>query len=337
MADPGQPPSGGGGGAGSDRVVGVGAVLAGRYTLLRKIAAGAMSEVYQARQHSLDRDVAIKVLLPKSASDKAMYLKRFEREARVLARLSHPNIVSLLDFGVARGHPFLVMEYIRGSTLKAWARQKGISVSLALDVTEQLCRALAEAHRVGIIHRDIKHTNVFVCDDHAGEEVVRLVDFGIVQDQLDSADLTQAEIILGTPRYMAPEQATGSKVDGRTDLYSVGILLYWMLMGRTPFHRYSGTRALLAHIKRPPPPFAQVKPDLRIPSAVEWTVMRCLEKRMSKRFSDAGELRSALRLCRFALTRPDVPLELSLESGRFRVGPPEVARVVDAWDGEGTG
>jgi len=336
LANRGQPPSGGGGGADTHRKVGVGTVLARRYTLVRKIATGAMSEVYQARQHSLDRDVAIKVLLRKSTDDKARYLERFEREARVLARLSHPNIVSLLDFGVARGHPFLVMEYIRGATLKAWARQKGISVSLALDVTEQLCRALAEAHRVGIVHRDIKHTNIFVCDDHAGEEVVRLVDFGIVQDQLDNADLTQAEVILGTPRYMAPEQATGSDVDGRTDLYSLGILMYWMLMGRTPFHRYSGTRALLAHIKRAPPPFEEVKPDSPIPAAVEWTVMRCLEKRKSDRFADAGELRSALRVCRLALARPDFPLELSLVDGRFVVGPPEVARVVEAWDGVGS-
>ena len=304
----------------------VGSVLDGRYTLTRQLAATAMSEVYVGTQASLDREVAVKVMRPSDSADFPLFVTRFLREARALARVRHPNVVAVLDHGVADGRAYLVMEFIRGLDLKAYVRQHGMSVSLALTVIDQLCRALGEAHAQGIVHRDIKHTNVFLCDDHAGDVAVRLVDFGIVRDDREDDALTMGNLVVGTPRFMAPEQARGDAVDGRTDIYALGVLLYWMLMGRTPFHGERGTRLLLAHIRDAPPVFDDVRPGHGLPEALEWTVRRCLEKEPRRRFKSVRELRTALRVCRVALVRPRQAIQLRLVHGELRIRPEAVER-----------
>lgn len=306
--------------------IAVGSVLDGRYTLTRQLASTAMSEVYVGVQSSLEREVAVKVMRPSDAASFPVFVARFQREARALARVRHPNVVGVLDHGVADGRAYLVMEFIRGLDLKAYVRRHGMSVSLAVNVIDQLCRALGEAHAVGIVHRDIKHTNVFLCDDHAGDVAVRLVDFGIVQDDHADEGLTHGNLVVGTPRFMAPEQAKGDPVDGRTDIYSLGVLLYWMLMGKTPFHDLKGTRLLLAHIRDAPPSFDTMRPGHGLPPAVEWTVRRCLEKKPTRRFRNVRQLRAALRVCRVALVRPNVDMKLRLVDGSLDVRPEAVER-----------
>ena len=237
-----------------------------------------MSEVYVGVQSSLDREVAVKVLRPNDRHDFAVFVARFRREARALARVRHPNVVEILDHGVADGRAFMVMEFIQGPDLKAYVRQHGMSASLAITVIDELCRALGEAHAQGIVHRDIKHSNVFLCRDSAGDVAIRLVDFGIVRDAESEEGLTKGNLVVGTPRFMSPEQAKSETIDGRSDIYSLGVLLYWMLMTRTPFFRETGSQLLLAHIRKPPPRFDVMRPSHGLPPAFEWTVRRCLEK-----------------------------------------------------------
>lgn len=313
----------------------VGSVLDGRYTLIDRLAATAMSEVYVAIQGSLDREVAVKVMRPSESADFDMFVSRFRREARALAKVRHPNVVAVLDHGVADGRTFLVMEFIRGLDLRAYVRRHGMTASLAIQVIDQLCRALGEAHAQRIVHRDIKHTNVFLCDDHAGDIAVRLVDFGIVHDhladdQLADDGLARGNLVVGTPRFMAPEQAKGEPVDGRTDIYSLGVLLYWLLMGRTPFHHLKGDDLLLAHIGTDPPAFDTVRPGHGLPPAIEWTVRRCLEKDRKKRIRTVRGLRAALRVCRLVLVRPKLDVRLRLEEGRLVIHPERVERAVMA-------
>ncbi len=310
--------------------ISVGSVLDGRYTLTKQLAATAMSEVYVGVQASLDREVAVKVLRPGEQHDFEVFVARFQREARALARIRHPNVVGILDYGVADGRVYIVMEFIRGPDLKAYVRQHGMTASLALTVIDQLCRALGEAHTQGIVHRDIKHSNVFLCTDYAGDVAVRLVDFGISRDDESDDSLTMGNLVVGTPRFMAPEQAKSDPVDGRTDIYSLGVLLYWMLLGRTPFHGERGTRLLLAHIRTPPPSFDQVRPQHGLPAALEWTVRRCLEKDPSRRFRDVRQLRAAVRVCRLALVRPKLDMKLRLVDGSIRARPEVVERVARA-------
>ncbi len=305
----------------------VGTTLLDRYTLVKRIARSAMSAVYVAEQHALERQVAVKVLLPSTSTEGQMSVLRFQREARALARIHHPNVVGLIDHFTANNHTFLVMEYIEAQTLWQMARAEGINTVTAIEVAIQLCRALTELHTHRIIHRDIKHSNVFVERDVAGELIVRLVDFGIIKDDLDQNCITRPDMIVGTPRFMAPEQALGEPVTPATDLYSLGSLLYWMLLGRAPFQNHRGTQALVAQINEPPPPFARVRADVTFPPVLEWTVMRCLEKRPADRFRSAEDLRAALRVCRLALVRPDLPIRLALQDGEVVATPAIAARV----------
>ncbi len=252
--------------------IGVGSVLDGRYKLVKRLAQTGMSEAYVGVQASLDREVAVKILRPNDRHDFSVFVARFRREARALARVRHPNVVEILDHGVADGRAFMVMEFIQGPALKADVRQHGMSASLALTVIDQLCRALGEAHAQGSMHRDIKHSNVFLCHDSAGDVAIRLVDFGIVRDVAFEEELTKGNLIVGTPRFMSPEQAKSETIDGRSDIYSLSGLLYWMLVTRTPFFRETGTKLLLAHIRKPPPHFDVMRPSHGVSEALEWTV-----------------------------------------------------------------
>jgi serine/threonine-protein kinase len=289
-----------------------------------------MSEVYVGVQASLGREVAVKVLRPNDRHDFAVFVARFRREARALARVRHPNVVGILDHGVADGRAYMVMEFIQGPDLKAYVRKNGMSAALALTVIDQLCRALGEAHAQGIVHRDIKHSNVFLCHDPAGDVAVRLVDFGIVRDVESKEGLTRGNLVVGTPRFMSPEQAKSETIDGRSDIYSLGVLLYWMLMTKTPFFRERGSKLLLAHIRKLPPRFDLMRPGHGLPDAVEWTVRRCLEKDPAKRFCDVQQLRTALRVCRLALVRPRLNMTLRLQNGRLRAHPELVEHVAMA-------
>lgn len=243
--------------------------------ILELIGVGGMGAVYKARQPKLDRLVALKILSHDLAEDPA-FAERFDREARLLARLSHPNIVAIYDSGTAGPYAFLMMEYVDGVNLRQAMRTGGFTPAEALGLVQEICAALKFAHEEGILHRDIKPENVLL--DSRGQ--VKIADFGIAklvgQDTPDELTLTRKGAALGSPHYMAPEQfETPGDVDQRADIYSLGVVLYEMLTGELPLGRFS-------------PPSAKASMDARI----DEIVLRTLAKEREARFQTAGEVRT---------------------------------------------
>jgi hypothetical protein len=264
--------------------------LGTQYELLRLLGRGGMGAVYLARERSLDRLVAVKVL-PAECAANLESRERFRREARTAARLTHPNIVPLHTFGEVEGMLYFVMGYVRGESLADRLRREGkIPVEQARRVVREIADALDHAHRHGVVHRDIKADNVLL-DDETGRPM--LTDFGIAKVRASGATLTATGMVVGTPHYMSPEQAAGAgEVDGRSDLYSLGVLGYAMLTGRTPFEGESIQDVILQQIGRDPPPLAAVAPEA--PSDLSRALMTCLAKDPDQRWPDARSLASAL-------------------------------------------
>jgi serine/threonine-protein kinase len=261
----------------------------GNYQIIREVGRGGMAVVYRAYQPSLNRHVAIKVLPPQFAFDQ-QFVERFQREATAAARLRHPNIVVIHDVGHQDGTYYIVMEYLEGRTLKQLIDQEGaLSPERAAGIVAQVTAALDYAHQQGIVHRDVKPANIFV---GAGDQVT-LTDFGIAKAASDAEQLTRTGILMGTPEYMAPEQAEGRNVDHRTDLYALGIVLYQMLVGRVPFRGTTPHATLHAVIYESPPPPHQIRPE--IPPPIEAIILKAITKKASQRFQSGTELASALR------------------------------------------
>jgi serine/threonine-protein kinase len=272
----------------------------GQYRLTRKLGAGGMGEVYLAEHQLLKRQCAVKLIRPQHASDPD-YLRRFEREVRATARLSHPNTVEIYDYGHTEdGIFYYVMEYVPGVTLDELVKRHGpLPAAFAVHLLRQLCSALRTAHGGGLIHRDIKPGNVMLCPHGTPHDRVKLLDFGLARpvDTGETAGkLTRDGIVVGTPQYMSPEQAEGTQaIDARSDLYSTAALGYFLLAGRPPFQDESPMRVLIAHIQTPPPPLRTLRPD--VPDDVAAVVHRCLAKQPSERFADAACLDRALAAC----------------------------------------
>lgn len=283
----------------------VGSLVAERYQVEELLGEGAMGQVYRARHVHMHKQVALKVL-HRETSESAEIVSRFEREAIAAGRISHPNVAAATDFGrLPNGAFFLVLEYVSGQSLGALMDEVGaLPLPRALSIASQIFSALASAHRSEIVHRDLKPENVMLLapDDVAasgrasadGEtrDVVKVLDFGLAKLQKsDAADtqLTQAGAIYGTPRYMAPEQASGAEVDARADLYAAGVVLYEMLAGKPPFQADQIMPLLILHMTEPPPPL----PD-SIPKAAQRIVLRLLEKQPDARYQTADEVLSAL-------------------------------------------
>ncbi|NOY94472.1 MAG: protein kinase [Deltaproteobacteria bacterium] len=289
----------------------IGVVFGDRYRIERCLGAGGVGVVYEATHLGLGRSVAVKVL--KDALDAREDTRlRFEREAQVLSRLSHPNIVPLSDYGVHDGVPYLVMERLRGLTAAQLVRDIGVpSVELALRILEGTLRALAYAHGRGVLHRDLKPGNVFLQALPDDPYHVRLLDFGLAkvvdgrlsdvgEAEVGSAPLTRSGFVLGTPAYMAPEQASGGQVDGRSDVYAAGVLLFELLTGRTPFVEKRRSDMLRAHMVREAPSLAQAAPGLSPSAALERLMAAALSKSPGARFQSAQEMLDAIQ----ALPRP---------------------------------
>jgi serine/threonine-protein kinase len=257
------------------------------YTLLEPIGHGGMAVVYRARQDSLERTVAIKVLSENLAAS-TEFMERFRREARTAANLRHPNVITVFDFGQdERGVPYLVLEYVEGPTL-ADLMDCGLDDNRLPDLLDQIAAGLDYAHRRGVIHRDVKPGNVLLTEDGR----VVLADFGLAW-LLEGAHLTLTGGVIGTPEYMAPEQAGGERIDHRADVYALGVVLYEMLVGARPFVAETPIGVLLKHLQDVPPSVLEARPEL--PLAVDQVIMRALAKDPSERFASAGALAGAFR------------------------------------------
>jgi tRNA A-37 threonylcarbamoyl transferase component Bud32 len=271
-----------------------GDVIAGRYELVELIGRGGMSSVWKAHDRLLDRTIAIKLLHEQFTQDEE-YVERFRREARSVAQLSHPNIVTVIDRGEDEGRQYIVFEYVEGENLKQLIERSGpLPVREALLLTLQMARALGFAHERGLIHRDVKPQNVLLNED--GQP--KMTDFGIARS-VDVEGVTVTGTVLGTSEYIAPEQARGQRVDALTDVYALGVLLYELLAGRVPFQGENFVAIALRHVNEPAPSVLELRPDC--PPRVGLAVERAMAKRPEQRFGSMSELCAELEACLYEL------------------------------------
>jgi serine/threonine-protein kinase len=296
--------SGGGSPASSKNASGepdplIGRLINGRFKIVSVIARGGMGKVYKAEQAPLGRLCALKVLSPKYEGDRdPEFHKRFFLEASTAAKLSHSNTVTIFDYGQDGDDLYYIaMEYIEGRTLHRALREEGpLDEGRTAHIAGQICRSLREAHGHGVVHRDLKPGNILLSDRADERDLVKVLDFGLVKDVTGEAeDLTQAGLFMGSPKYMAPEQILGGEITARTDIYSLGVMMYEMLTGKVPFDRGASVGTLMAHVNDPLPPLRGVNPKLQASPTMENIVYRCLEKEPSKRFNSMKDLLNALK------------------------------------------
>ena len=269
-----------------------GAVLDGRYKVIEPIAEGAMGSVYRGERLKLGRAVAIKVMhqeLPDELASK----QRFEREAKLMALLEHPNCVSVIDYGLHDDKPFLVMDLVRGTSLIELLDKQGrVEMARAADIIKQVLSGLAHAHELGIVHRDIKPANIMISEKAGFGQQVRILDFGLARLTETSTKLTTG-IVVGTPNYMAPEQCKGGNIDARTDLYACGVVLFEMLTGRKPFVADDPIQVVRKHLMEKPPTLASVEPNIDF-GDLETVIAKALGKAPGDRYTSAVEMARAV-------------------------------------------
>ena len=270
----------------------VGEVVADRYELEELVGTGGMSSVFKARDRLLERQVALKILHEHYVADPE-YVERFRREARAVAQLAHPNIVTVIDRGEQGGRQFIVFEYIDGENLKQVVRREGpLPVREAVELALQVARALGYAHERGIVHRDVKPQNVILNEDGRA----KVTDFGIARS-LDVDGVTQTGTVLGTSDYIAPEQAQGQSVDAQTDVYSLGVVLYELLTGELPFRGEGFVAVAMQHVSEPPPSVLDRRGD--VPPRLDLAIRRAMAKRPEDRYASmddfVGDLEASLR------------------------------------------
>ena len=298
----------------------MGEVVAERYELEELVGTGGMSSVFKARDRLLERRVALKVLHEHYTSDEE-YVERFRREARVVAQLSHPNIVTVIDRGEDEGRQFIVFELVEGQTLKELLEEEGrLPVRRALEIALQVARGLAFAHEHGLVHRDVKPQNVIL----NGDGRAKVTDFGIARSR-DIQGVTQTGMVLGTSNYVAPEQAQGGNVDRATDVYSLGVVLFELLTGEVPFPGESFVAVAMRHVTEPAPSVLERRPD--VPARVAHAVDRALEKDPAARFPTMDAFGAELEACLAALG-PDADADVTLvrQAPVLRESGPHVAR-----------
>jgi serine/threonine protein kinase len=279
----------------------IGKIIADRYILLGTLGSGAMGTVYKARHKHLNREVALKVLRRDACADD-LSRKRFENEAKAASKLHHQNLIAVTDFGFAEGlgengidSPFLVMDYVEGVSLAHLLKQiDRLPDEQFLNILVQICAGLAHAHEKGLVHRDLKPSNILVTRTDEDHEIVKVVDFGLAKAINENQDLTNSGQIFGTPLYMSPEQCQGRKLDARSDVYSLGCLMYRMLTGKVPFTGDSPVTTIIMHVKEAPPAIPEEKLDTAYRRALAPVIFKALEKEPSQRQQSVNELRIEL-------------------------------------------
>jgi serine/threonine-protein kinase len=266
----------------------------GRYEILDELGHGAMGSVFRAKDPAMDRLVAVKTILTAALSGDlgSEYRQRFLREARAAGALAHPGIVPVFDVGEEDGMPYLVMEFVRGQTLDA-AMKKGVRFSLerVCEIGQQIAEALGHAHHHGVVHRDIKPANILLASPEAyGAEQAKITDFGVAK--MTAGEITTTGQLLGTPAFMPPEQFTGAPIDGRADLFSLGVILYWLATGEQPFGGETITTVSYKIVHTEPIPPAKLNPA--IPVALEAIILKCLAKNPDERYQTGEELAQSL-------------------------------------------
>jgi len=266
-------------------------VIADRYELEELVGTGGMSSVYRARDRLLERHVALKILHPHHSSDED-FVQRFRKEARLVAQLSHPNIVTVIDRGDDGGRQFIVFEYVEGENLKEVVTREGpLPLRRVLELALQIGRGLAFAHSQGLVHRDVKPQNVLM----NGDDQAKVTDFGIARSIDVDVGVTQTGTVLGTSAYIAPEQASGGDITPQTDVYSLGVVLYELLTGEVPFPGESFVAVAMKHINDPPPTLLERRPDT--PPRLAAAVDRALAKEPGERFGSMDDFVAELSAC----------------------------------------
>lgn len=275
-------------------------IINDRYKVMSLLGSGGMGSVYKVEDKTLGKIFAVKVLSPKLTEDQAAF-RRFSQEAKASSELNHPNINNVYEQGTTdSGAPFLVMDYLDGETLGDLLKKEGrLQYERAIDIFEQICQALEQAHSKGVIHRDVKPSNIIITRAEGGGEIVKVVDFGIAK-VLPAADnktaqLTQTGEIFGSPLYMSPEQCNGENLDARSDIYSLGCTMFETLTGRAPFAAANPFKVMMNQVQMPPPAMKSVAAKLEIPNSLESVVMTCLDKNPGNRYQTVSALQLDLK------------------------------------------
>jgi hypothetical protein len=330
----------------------IGRLVDERFKILESLASGSMGAVFKAERVPVGKLVAIKFLHASFAKD-SEFLARFERETRVMSKLTHPNCVTVVDFGVWEGAPYLVMEYVAGITLRALIDEGALPPSRALVLARQIAAGLAHAHAQGIVHRDVKPANIMISEEIGTGDHVRILDFGLARLRgAVGRDATQSNVVVGTPNYMAPEQTIGGgTIDARTDVYAVGVVLYEMIVGERPFQAEDTLALLGMHRAAPIPSLAdRVKPGLVLPEGLQDVVEKAMAKAPGDRYQSAIELADAIdsvssgratgehRVVAVRRTGPTAALAPTmLDIGSSRISQPQELAARDRKSGTGFG
>jgi eukaryotic-like serine/threonine-protein kinase len=279
----------------------IGRLINERYKILSVIAHGGMGKVYRAEQAPLGRLVALKVLSPNYNGDNdPEFHKRFFLEASIASKLRHPNTVTIFDYGKTDDEVYYIaMELLEGRTLHRALREEGtLNPERTVHIASQICRALREAHGLGVIHRDLKPANVYLVKHGDENEFTKVLDFGLVKNIEEKGEaLTQVGLFMGSPKYMSPEQIRGETVDSRVDIYALGVMVYEMLTGKVPYDSPNSVNILMAHVHEAIPTLHDLNPHVRVPAGLEAVVRKCMAKNPDDRYASMNDVLFALKQC----------------------------------------
>jgi serine/threonine-protein kinase len=280
----------------------IGRTINERYRIVGTIARGGMGKVYRAEQQPLGRLVALKVLNPNyTGENDPEFHRRFFLEASICSKLTHPNTVTIFDYGKTDDEVYYIaMELLEGRTLHRALREEGpFPPERAMHIARQICRSLREAHALGVIHRDLKPANVYLMHHGDESDFAKVLDFGLVKnlDEKAGEELTQTGLFMGSPKYMSPEQIRGERVDGRVDVYALGVIMFEMLSGKVPFDRANSVNILMAHIQEEVPSINSFNPAAQVSPALEALVRRCMAKDPAQRYGGMDQVLAALKHC----------------------------------------